>query len=436
MLYQLSYSRKYVPVTCVAGTLYIEFYFRLLEVRKDCCNLTRAYGTTTLTDSETKTFVQSNLIDQIYFNLNIITRHYHFNAFWQLDFTRAVHRAEIELRTILVTEGSVTTTFFLLEDIDGSLELLVRLDNAGVSNHHTALDFSLVDTTEEETYVVTSFTLIKELAEHFNAGNHRLLVFTKTEDLNFITDLNDTGFYTTGSNSTTASDREHVFNRHQEGLIAVAFGFLNPIVNSIHELEDAFFPLGNTIQAAESRTTDDGSIFFEVVLRKEILHIHFYEFEHFFVFNHVALVEEHNEAGHVHLTSKKDVLTSLGHRTIRSSNYDDSTVHLGSTRYHVLHIVGVTRAVNVSIVTIGSFIFNVRRVDRDTTFLFFRSIVNLVERLHFAETILREYMSNSGSKSSLTVVNVTDGTNVHVRLGTLKLFFCHCIGVYLIIKFY
>ena len=353
-----------------------------------------------------------------------------------MNFTRAVHRAEIELGTILVTEGSVTTTFFLLEDIDGSLELLVRLDNAGVSNHHTALDFSLVDTTKEETYVVTGFTLIKELAEHFNAGNHRLLVFTETENLNFITDLNDTGFYTASSNSTTASDREHVFNRHQEGLIAVTFGFLNPSVNSIHELEDAFFPLGNTIQATEGRTTDDGSIFFEVVLRKEILHIHFYEFEHFFVFNHVALVEEHNEAGHVHLTSEKDVLTSLGHRTIRSSNYDDSTVHLGSTRYHVLHIVGVTRAVNVSIVTIGSFIFNVRRVDRDTTFLFFRSIVNLVERLHFAETILREYMSNSGSKSSLTVVNVTDGTNVHVRLGTLKLFFCHCIGVYLIIKFY
>ena len=49
-----------------------------------------------------------------------------------MNFTRAVHRAEIELGTILVTEGSVTTTFFLLEDVDRSLELLVRLDNTGV----------------------------------------------------------------------------------------------------------------------------------------------------------------------------------------------------------------------------------------------------------------------------------------------------------------
>ena len=286
----------------------------------------------------------------------------------------------------------------------------------------------LVDTTEEETYVVTGFTLIEQLAEHFHTGYNRLLIFTETEDLNFVTHLNNTRFNTTGGNSTTTGDREHVFNRHQEGLIAVTFRFLDPSINCIHELHYAIFPLSNTVECTEGRTTNDRSIFFEVILREKILHIHFHEFEHFLIVNHVALVEEYNETGNVHLTSEKDVLASLGHGTVSSSHHNDSTVHLGSTRYHVLHIVGVTRAVNVSIVTICSLVLNVRSIDRDTTFLFLGGIVDLIERLLFGETMLCKYFSDSGSKSSLTVVDVTNRTNVHVRFGTLEMFFCHCSG--------
>ena len=62
--------------------------------------------------------------------------------------------------------------------------------------------------------------------------------------------------------------------------------------------------------------------------------------------------------------------------TISSSNYDDSTVHLSSTSYHVLYVVGVTRTVNVSIVTVCSRILYVRSVDSDTSFFFFRSVVD------------------------------------------------------------
>ena len=395
---------------------------RLVENLGD---LTRTYRTATFADSEAETYVESHGVDEFNRDFHVVTGHYHFNAFGEVNFTRAVHRAEIELGTVLVTEGSVTTTFFLLEDVDRSLELLVGLDNTGVGDHHTTLDFLLVDTTEEETNVVTSFTLIEELAEHFHTSYNRLLVFTETEDLNFVTNLNDTSFYTTSSNSTTTSDREHVFNRHQEGLIAIARRLLNPFVNSVHEVHYAFNTLSITVECTECSTADDRSIFFEIVLTEEVLHIHLNELEHFFVFNEVALIEEYNETRNVYLTSEKDVLTSLRHRTVSCSNYNDSTVHLRSTSYHVLHIVGVTWAVYVCVVTLRSFVFNVSSVNSDTTFLFFRSVVDLVERLSFRKTSISKHLSDSSSKSSLTVVNVTDSTNVYMRFGAHEFFFSH-----------
>ena len=47
-----------------------ETFFRLVE---HLCDLTRTYGATTLTDSETQTYVQSNSINQLNLNLHVIT---------------------------------------------------------------------------------------------------------------------------------------------------------------------------------------------------------------------------------------------------------------------------------------------------------------------------------------------------------------------------
>ena len=136
----------------------------------------------------------------------MVTGHYHFYTFGESDFTGYVERTDVELRTVVVVEGSVTAAFFLLQDVDRSLELAVGFNNARVADYHTALDVLLVDTTEEQTYVIAGFTLIEELAEHFNAGNGRLHVSAQTHDLNFVTNLNDAGFDTTGSNGATTGD--------------------------------------------------------------------------------------------------------------------------------------------------------------------------------------------------------------------------------------
>ena len=226
---------------------------------EDFGDLTGTYGAATFADSEAETLVASNRSDELDDNLNVVTRHYHFYALGESDLTGNIQSTDVELGTVVVVEGSVTATFFFLQDIDRSLELGVGLNDTGVADNHTALDVFLVDTTEEETNVVTGFTLIEELAEHFDTSYGGLHVCAKTHNLNFVADLNDTGFDTTGGNSTTTGNREHVFNRHQEGLVDVAGRQGDPVVNSVHQLNNLSFPFGLTVESAESGAADDGS---------------------------------------------------------------------------------------------------------------------------------------------------------------------------------
>ena len=99
------------------------------------CDLTRTYGTTTLTDSEAQTCVQSYSVDELYSDLYVITRHYHLNTCWECDLTCAVHCAEIELWTILVSEWSVTTTLFLLQNDQRYHQPDPRQGSYGTSQH-------------------------------------------------------------------------------------------------------------------------------------------------------------------------------------------------------------------------------------------------------------------------------------------------------------
>ena len=119
------------------------------------------------------------------------------------------------------------------------------------------------------------------------------------------------------------------------------------------------------------------------------------------------------------------MFTRLRHRTVSGRNHQDRAVHLGGTRNHVLHVVSVPRAVHVGIVTVFRFVFDVSRVDRDATGLFFRSRVDLVVRLGFTAEVARKNRRDGGGQRGLTVVHVTDGAHVHMGLGTFKLTLGH-----------
>jgi hypothetical protein len=78
-----------------------------------------------------------------------------------------------------------------------------------------------------------------------------------------------------------------------------------------------------------------------------------------------ALFRNTTMYGTLDLAGEQDVLARLGHRAVGGRDDEDRAVHLGGARDHVLDVVGVTRAVDVRVVTVVRLVLDVRRVDRD-----------------------------------------------------------------------
>ena len=77
----------------------------------DAYNSTRTNGSAAFTDSETKTLLHSYWMNQFYSHLYVIARHTHFYAFWKITYASYVSCSEVELRSIVVEERSMTSTF-------------------------------------------------------------------------------------------------------------------------------------------------------------------------------------------------------------------------------------------------------------------------------------------------------------------------------------
>ena len=123
------------------------------------------------------------------------------------------------------------------------------------------------------------------------------------------------------------------------------------------------------------------------------------------------------------------MLTGLRHGAISGGNHEDSAVHLSCTSDHVLDVVSVARGVNVSVVTLLGLVLHVGDVNGNTTGLFFRGLIDLVEREGIVEIgiFLRQHLGDSCGQGGLTMVDVTDGANVYVRFGPLELSLRHFV---------
>ena len=402
----------------------------------DLRNNAGADRATAFADSETNVLFHRDRANELDVHLDVVARHAHLNFFRKVDRTGNVRRAEVELRTITAHERGRTTAFFLRQDVNVGFEFHVRGDGARLGQALTALDFFAFDTAEKETDVVAGLTLVKRLFEHLNARANRLAAFIgQTDDLNFVADLDDAAFDTTGGDRAATFDRENVFDSHEERFVNVAFRFRNIGVDSVHELGDALrgFRIGRILLSRKGRAADNRAIVaVEVVLRKEFANFELDEFEEFFVRNEVALVHEDDEFRNVNLASQENVLGGLRHRAVDRGDDEDRAVHLRRAGDHVFDEVRVARAVDVSVVAIFRFVFDVRDGDRNR----FGRVANgaalrdIGVGFNLSETFRRLNRQNSARQRGFTMVDVTDRADVNVRLSSLESFLRHANSPY------
>jgi hypothetical protein len=93
---------------------------------------------------------------------------------------------------------------------------------------------------------------------------------------------------------------------------------------------------------------------------------------HLFVLNQIALVEENDDGLDSDLTAEEDVLASLRHGAIGRGDNQDATVHACRTSNHVLDVISVAWAIDMTVMTLLSLVLDRRRVNGDTTGLLLR----------------------------------------------------------------
>jgi hypothetical protein len=117
------------------------------------------------------------------------------------------------------------------------------------------------------------------------------------------------------------------------------------------------------------------------------------------------------------------MLTGLRHRTVGGGHHQDGAIHLGRTGDHVLDVVRVPGTVNVGVVPLLGLVLDVRDRDRNAPLPLFGGLVNRIERrhvVHVRELVVQDLGDRRGQRG-LAVVDMTDGSDVDVRLGPLEL---------------
>ena len=171
------------------------------------------------TDGELRSVFDSDRGDQFDSHIDVVTRHDHFHRLTgvgdeALDDAGNVGCTEIELRTVVFNERSMTSAFFLGQNVDLSNELSVRSNGTRLCEDLSSFDFVSVDATEQSTDVVTGFSLVSLLVEHFKTCDNSLSCRADTDDFDIVTEVSDTTFNSTRSDGTPTGDREDVFNGH------------------------------------------------------------------------------------------------------------------------------------------------------------------------------------------------------------------------------
>lgn len=93
----------------------------------------------------------------------------------------------------------------------------------------------------------------------------------------------------------------------------------------------------------------------------------------------------------------------FSHLTIRSGNNNNRSIHVRGSSNHVLDVIGVTRAVDMGVMSVLCFVLDVGRGDCDTTFALFRSFVYRAIVEEIGEAFFGLSFGDCGGERSLCI---------------------------------
>src|SRR6476469_8111751 len=209
----------------------------------DFCYDACANSPSTLANCEAKSFVHRDRCNKLDRHLNVVARHHHLHSLRKLNTSSHVRCTEVELRSIPLEERRVSSTLFLRQHVHFGQEVRVRRNAARLGQHHSTLDLFLSNSTKKKSDVVACLTLIEKLPEHLDSSHDRALVSIESDQRHFLSNPHDAALDTSRRNCSATRDREHVFNRHQERLLGLAYRLRDVVVESVHQLTDLLAPL-------------------------------------------------------------------------------------------------------------------------------------------------------------------------------------------------
>ena len=268
---------------------------------------------------------------------------------------------------------------------------------------------------------------VESLLEHLDASDDGGLGLSESDDFDLFASLYLAAFDSSGDYGATALDAEDIFDRHDEGQVDGPIRDRDVIVNGFHEFVDLLDPfvagVVGVLKRFKSADLHNGEVVTgEVVRREQFTDFELDEFEQFLVVHHVAFVESDDECRDVHLSSEQDVLARLRHGAVGGGHDQNSAVHLGGTSDHVLDVVRVAGAVNVSVVPVDGLVFGMGGSDGDTSLPLFGSVVDVIEVFgrNVQFRVVSQNLGDRRGEGCLAVVDVPDSADVNVRLGPVK----------------
>ena len=191
----------------------------------------------------------------------------------------------------------------------------MRCDAVWLCQNLTTNNVFLLNTTEKDTNVITSHTLIKSLLEHFDTCYSCISCWTDTYDLYWVVHIYNTAFDLTCYYSTTTRNCEDIFDWHQEWFIRITNWIIEPCIHSLKKFFDTscIFSCSAFLKSFECRTLNDWCISREAIRLKSVFYFFNNQFKKIWIVNQVNFVQEYDNLWYTYLTSKQQVLFCLRH---------------------------------------------------------------------------------------------------------------------------